>query len=1020
MRERLLVVEDSPTQAERLRYLLERAGYDVMVAGSGEEALTELAVRPFALVLSDVLMPGIDGYELCRRIRAESVLRGVRVVLLTALSDPIDIIRGLECGADNYIAKPYDEEHLLARVRAALSARALHGEPRSSLGLTLSFFGTTFVINSGREQILDLFISSVEDVVRTKALLEESRQQLAAANEQLTRYAERMEHRAHVSTERLGMLMRHASDLILVLDSERRIVEANQRAAELLGRDPESLRGVALRELLVPGAGTEPALLWAALQVAGRIEREEIAFRDIHGWEVWCEFSAVAAFGEEEGLVLGIFRDITARRRAERKRALLAEIGEAMASSLDVNATLQTVASGAARLMGDFCVVDLIGPPPMRVAVAHADPERVAVAERARTFTIDPDHPVHPIARVLRTREPLLLERVDHAFLEAMAHSADHLVFLRDVLGMRSFLSVPLLGGGELLGALTISSASEERPLGEPELAAAREIARRAADALTNAVLYQRAQEARAQERAAKLQVTGILESIQDAFIALDREWRFSYLNPKALEMAARGFGLSVEELSGNVLWDRFPGLLDSPIGGALRDALAGQRTTSAEEYVEPLDAWLAIRAYPSTEGLSVYFQDVTAQKKAEIALLEADAALRESEALLRQSQKMEAVGQLAGGVAHDFNNVLTAIRCSTDFLLDELPVADRRREDVEEIRSATERAAALTRQLLAFSRQQVLQPRVLDARSVVEQVLRMLRRLIGEDIELRVEMPSSPQWVRIDPTQIEQVVLNLAVNARDAMPEGGVLGIRIREAVITAEASGPAGMAAGAYMVLSVSDTGVGIPPEVRERLFDPFFTTKGPDRGTGLGLATVYGIMEQSGGRIVVESELGAGSTFHLYLARSEEVDDASPVIVARGAVGGGSETILLVEDDPAVAALVRRALVESGYTVLSAQHGEEALFLCRAHPGEIHLLLSDVVMPRMSVLALASEFAARCPEMRALFISGHTYAEIGHRGVLESGVAFLRKPFSREELLATVAEVLQRDEPLSRILA
>jgi PAS domain S-box-containing protein len=376
----------------------------------------------------------------------------------------------------------------------------------------------------------------------------------------------------------------------------------------------------------------------------------------------------------------------------------------------------------------------------------------------------------------------------------------------------------------------------------------------------------------------------------------------------------------------------------------------------------------------------------------------------------LQQAQKMEAVGQLAGGIAHDFNNMLTAIAANAELVQDALPAGDALRDDVEEIKSATTRAAALTRQLLAFSRQQVLQPRVLELDSVVMGMDRMLRRIIGEDVDLVTVLPPGVGRVEVDPGQIEQIVLNLAVNARDAMPTGGKLTIETaRVEFDEAYARSHAPVQPGSYVMLAVSDTGMGMTPEVKARVFEPFFTTKEPGKGTGLGLATVYGIVKQSGGFIWVYSEPGAGTAFKLYLPRVEE---AAAPLAPRTVVEPqrGTETILLVEDEAPVRRVAREVLRRYGYKVLEARRGEEALAICQDHPGVIHLVVTDVVMPGMSGPELVQQLSVLRPGIKVLFASGYPGEAIAHHGILDQGVAFLQKPFSVAELASKVREVLE----------
>jgi two-component system cell cycle sensor histidine kinase/response regulator CckA len=384
--------------------------------------------------------------------------------------------------------------------------------------------------------------------------------------------------------------------------------------------------------------------------------------------------------------------------------------------------------------------------------------------------------------------------------------------------------------------------------------------------------------------------------------------------------------------------------------------------------------------------------------------------ARKHLEQQLFQAQKMEAVGQLAAGVAHDFNNLLTAILGSTDLLLESLPTGHPGREDAEETRKAALRAADLTRQLLAFSRQQVLAPRVLDLNEVVANMDRLLQRLLGEDIELRTVLTPNLGAVRADAGQLEQVIVNLAVNARDAMPGGGNLTIETMNVALeeTYRAAHTV-VVPGAYVMVAVSDSGTGMDAATQARVFEPFFTTKPKGQGTGLGLATAYGIVKQSGGYIWVYSEPGRGTTFKVYLPRVDApAERVSPDPDSTASLRG-SEAILLVEDQEEVRKLVRRMLESRGYHVLAAASGHDALRLTGQHAGTIDLLVTDVVMPGMSGREVALLLAPARPHMKVLYLSGYTDESIVRHGMLEPGIAFLQKPFTAEALARKVREVL-----------
>ena len=395
-------------------------------------------------------------------------------------------------------------------------------------------------------------------------------------------------------------------------------------------------------------------------------------------------------------------------------------------------------------------------------------------------------------------------------------------------------------------------------------------------------------------------------------------------------------------------------------------------------------------------KGAQTVFHDISARKRLEVQL--------------RQAQKMEAVGQLAGGVAHDFNNLLTVITSYSGMLLQELASADPMRADVEEIRRAAERASGLTRQLLAFSRQQVMRPEVLDVNTVVRDLQKMLRRVLPEDVALVTNLAPTLGLVSVDVGQLEQVIVNLAVNARDAMPSGGTLTVETADVELGEECRDiHPELVPGPHVMLAVSDTGVGMDAATQAQIFEPFYTTKEPGKGTGLGLSTVYGIVKQSGGHVWVSSEPGAGTTFKLYLpcegpagAPSLQAESPPPMLK-------GTETILLVEDDPAVRAATRRMLARSGYRILEARDGGEALHVMRADGGLVELVVTDVVMPEKSGLELAGLLRLMRPDVAVLFMSGYAESELARQVLVAPRSVFLQKPFTAEELARKVREAL-----------
>ena len=1105
---RVLIAEDSPTQAEHLRMVLQSEGFEVAVAPDGKKGLELFRSWRPDVVVTDVLMPGLSGYDLCRKIKEDPMGKDVPVILLTTLKDPMDIIEGLALGATNFITKPYEPDQLVARVRNVLANRSLRARAKLRVGVDLLIMGRQVTITSEKEQILDLLLSTFEEYVRTRAKEEAGRKELAAAHAKLEEYARLLEDKARLSEETHRVLMTSAGDGIVICDSQGVILEANLQAEALFGRSSEGgLQGKPMAELFGPKRDADADRYLKALRgpAGGRVE--ELALRRTDGSVVYVDCSVSSVQVGQGRLLLTILRDVTERKRAEERLAHLnrvlravRNVNQLITHEKDPDKLLQQACQLLTETRGYISVFILLHGRPAKFfyssSSANADPYR-GVAEKLLAGGSVPC-----VARALASPGAVVLEQ-PRGDCTACPMSSEYR-------GSKA-LAIKLEHGGRTFGVLSAALAEGTVPDAEEQ-----SLFTEAGGDLAYALSAIEEEERRKESDAEVVRLASFPSENPHPILRVSLDTVLLYANEAAAPLLA-AWGCKVGECLPEKLW--------TPLAGALK---TGQARDTEEAYGERV--WLLTWAPVVAAGyVNIYAREITDRVKAEEALRESEERYRmlfedaqdgialadaetgrlvdcnqalcrmvertktdlvgQSQAILhlpeentedlsrtfrqhqtsdpgqaledrllsksgrlvpaeiravrirmgkrdyllgvfrniaerkageeekaklesqlRQAQKMEAIGQLAGGVAHDFNNLLFVVNGRADLALRRLKPGDPLREQLEIIRGAGERAAALTRQLLAFSRRQVLQPRVLDLNGIVSNLEKMLHRLIREDIALTTVLEPALKPTKADPGQIEQVLMNLVVNARDAMPKAGKLvigtaNVELDETFCRLHD----GARPGPYVALSVTDTGSGMDAAVKARLFEPFFTTKKQGEGTGLGLATVYGIVKQSGGYIEVESEVGKGTTFRIYLPQAEESAQperaAPPVPETRRA----KETILLAEDLDAVREVVRDLLEAQGYKVLAARHGAEALALAEKHKGPLHLLLTDVVMPEMSGPELAQRLCRLRPEMKILFMSGYTDAAIADEGALGSGANYVQKPVSAEELARKLRDLL-----------
>ena len=725
----ILIVEDSATQAEMLAATLEEEGHLVTKAVDGEKALAACAAKGFDAVISDIVMPGMSGYELCRRLKGDETHAHIPVMLLSTLNEPMDIIRGLECGADNFLTKPCPPELLSARLGSLLSSREMRASRRAALGIEICFLGQRFTINSEKEQILDLLISTFEDTVRANRELQYNRTELAAANGKLEEYATTLEDKVRLRTSEL-------------------LAANNQLESEI---------------------------------------------------------------------------------------------------------------------------------------AAH----RATAAK---------------------------LERTNAFFHRILEH-------------------IP----------------------------------------------------------------TGVI--VKDA-----RTLQFVLVNAEA----EQSIGLPSEQLVGRTAHDLLPKEIADRVTARDRKALQSDRVTVTPEEV------IHREGYPERHVRTRLAPIYGKRGPRYLAILTENVSeVRKLEQQIRHTQKMETIGHLTGGIAHDFNNLLGIILGNLDLLTERVGADAESAEIAQEALQAARRGAALTQRMLAFARKQPLQPRAFDLNDTVKGMASMLRRTIGAHMELGLALATDLWPVIADPSQIEDVILNLAVNARDAMPDGGHLLIETASVTLDEDyAEHNPEVVPGEYALLAVADSGTGMSPEVLERVCEPFFTTKEVGRGTGLGLSMVYGFAKQSGGHLKIYSELGHGTTVRLYLPRATRLDETEVDIEDdMPDLAGAGEVILLVEDNDALRRTTARILKELGYRVLEAEHGVAALDFLMSD-ADIDLLLTDIVMPKgVSGYELGATCEQLRPQVKVLFMSGYSEAFLNSTGRPQRPISLINKPCGKQELARKLRSMLER---------
>jgi PAS domain S-box-containing protein len=770
-----------------------------------------------------------------------------------------------------------------------------------------------------------------------------------------------------------GALVAAAPFAVVGLDRQGKVTVWSSAAERMFGWSAED---VVSHELpTIPPSRTDEFARLVAGQAEG-VNGFETARRRRDGTELEVSVTSWPMYDSEGRLsgAMEVHQDITDRKRAGRLQQATYRISESALSAFDLNQLYSAIHGIVAGLMpARNLYIALYDPDTDVLSFPYWLDERDPRPEPRRARKGLTEYVIRT-GRTLRDHRSLINSLKEMGEVESFGSNAT------------DWLGVPLKARGRTIGVLAVQSYEPEVCYTERDQA----ILEFVSSQVGMAIERKRAEDA---VRASEKELRALFAAMRDVILVIDRDGRYLRVAPTSPDLLP----VEASELIGRRIPDVIAADQSDRFMSVIKTTLATGKPTTIE-YRLPIqgrEIWFSAVVSPLDADTVLWVaRSVNEQKQAEDAL-------RRSEEQLRQALKMEAVGRLAGGVAHDFNNLLTSILGHTDLAIKRVPSSDPLHDDLLEIMAAGSRAASLTQQLLAFSRKQVLEPKIVDLNTTVSGIARMLRRTIGEDIEVITRLDPELGSVRADPVQMEQVILNLSVNARDAMPLGGQLLIE----------TGNIELPTSQMVRVMVTDTGVGMSEDVRAHLFEPFFTTKEVGKGTGLGLATAYGIVQQSGGTISVTSAPGRGTTFLVDLprVRGEAVTDERP---ATKLPGSGTETVLLVEDEDAVRNLTRRVLELHGYRVLSAPSGEAALEVSRLHTGPLHLLLTDVVMPGISGPKLAEILLGERADLRLIFMSGYAATTLEQKILLDPSSAFLQKPFTTEFLMRRVREVLDQD--------
>ena len=1088
---KILVVDDEPELRRALVESVQRQGFEVVCCGSGSDALAELCERDFDVLLTDLMMPEMDGIALLKNaLEIDPHLVGIIMTGQGTIQTAVD---AMHIGAYDYVLKPFRMQTLMPVLTRAMNVRHLKLENVQlretvaihSLCQTIAFtldaqtvlskLADAALQQSDADEVsillptndgTELYVAAVRGDKRERLLgervpLQESisswvareRKPLilngAVRDERFVALWPRDEIRSAVSvpmevanrlvgiinlnvTNRLRpftlgqmkalsilastaaaalesaslyaqvqqaeknyrSIFENAVEGIFQSTPDSRFLTVNPALAGILGYNSPAeviacFSDIGQQLYVDPASAAEVAQIMRERGILQAFEFE--AYRKDRE-RIWLSLN-MRVVRDEKGAEVsreGTIEEITERKRGETERLVMFEIIQGISTSADLEALLKLVHQAIQKVVyADNCFVALYDEPTDRLGMQFfIDKYDSAPAPQKLGKSC--------VAHVFRTGEALL---INHELFDQLVETGEVELFGKP---SPSWLGVPLNTPAKTIGVLVVQHYEDDRAYSERDV----EFLSSVGGQIAVAIERRRAdQELRESEERYRL----FFESSPQPMWVYDLETlAFLAVNKSAVNH----YGYSREDFLAMTIKDIRPTedipALDDFLASSLERVSAGSiwRHRKKDGNIIEVEITAHSLVFDDRRAELVLAHDITERHRLETALFA-------SEEQLRQSQKLEAIGQLAGGVAHDFNNLLTAINGYSALALRRVGPDHPISSYLEEIKKAGDRAANLTRQLLAFGRKQLLQPLAINLNDIVGDMIKLLKRLIGEDVQLITKPGAGLKQIKADPGQLEQVLVNLVVNARDAMPRGGTVTIETANTTLDgAYASTHVGVTPGEYVMLAISDTGTGMDQDTRTRVFEPFFTTKEKGKGTGLGLSTVYGIVRQSGGNVWVYSELGKGTTFKVYLPQVE--DEVAARADAKEDVPRhrGTETVLLVEDEDTVRKLTSELLVESGYLVLEANGGEQAMALFKEHKGPIDLLITDVVMPKISGKQVAAQLKEVHPETKVLFMSGYTDEAIVHHGIVDSHIAFIQKPFSENALTRKVRDVLDAE--------